>query len=1557
MRQSSFDPLEEDTMIDRTIPASDGGRKRGAKMLRRAIAVLLATTALGGGSAHAVDGTWIGSGDEWTDPTNWSSNPSVPDGTATFTVNTPTAVQSNGFVGIGSVQFTQTPNAAAYTITTNDVFVVNGAGVSNNSTNTQTFVTASTTLFQNSSTASGGSKTVSYFNVGAMLFQNSSTAGTATITNNSSLEFDNTSTAGAAKITNNVVADFFDSSSAGTSQTTNTTGATLTFHDNSTAGGSTITNSGAVAFLNSSSAGSASLSTTGGSFATITFNDTSTAGNSNIALVDGTLTFNNSSTAANATITNNSGGTTTFGVLGGTDTSNAGTSHITNNNSGITNFLAHTSAMNATIANNSGGNTNFQNQSTAGNATIVNNSGGTTTFGVMLGTDTASAGSSVIINNSGGTTAFFAATTAGSATIINSLGGIVQFGDSGGANDTATAGNSTIDNSGVVSFNSKTTAGTATITTHSGGNVVFFDTSSGGGARFITDAGGTVDISALTSAGTTAGSIEGAGSYVLGAKNFAVGSNNQSTQVSGVISGVGGSLTKVGTGTLILSGTNTYSGGTTISAGTLQLGNGGATGSIVGNIVDNGTLAVNRSNAVTLSGMISGSGAFRQIGAGTTTLTNTNTYTGPTTVTAGTLAISATGSITSNVTNNATFTNAGTVTGSLTNTGTASNTGIWNGNVQSNSGTINNSLTWTGTILNTSGTFNNNAPGTVSGLVTNVATTTNSGTLNGGLWNATGTTTNSGTINGGATVLHGTLNTNSATSVINGGLNNSETVNARNQVNGVIVNQSGGTFNVTGNLAGNNSFTSSGTLLVSGGNFTGITSLTNNSSNATGISVSATRTLSTTGTVTNAANANIEVSGTFTAGQLLTNAGVIMVNNGGTLNATVGGITNSGSITVALGGTVNDDLNNAGVVTNSGVYNAIVATNAGSIMNTATGTWTGNVLNNAVGITNNGIWIGNVVSSSGTFKNTQIINGGSWIGTVSNAGTFNNNAGATLSGLLTNTGGFTTNNGALNGGADVSGGRFSGSGTVTNLNVSGGIFAPGNGTPGTFMTVTGNLAFQSGAMYLVTLNPTTASFASVGGTATLNGTAAALYLAGNYISKKYTILSAAGGVSGTFGSLDNTNVPANFTSTLSYDANNAYIDLTLNFVPNPAPNFGPGLNINQQNVANTLVNFFNTTGGIPLAFGALTPAGLTQVSGELGTGVIQSSIKANDMFLNLLLDPTVAGRAGGFASGPAASQFAADDEEALAYAAKRKASSAERDAYAMATKAPYLAPQPLSRWSVWGAAYGGSAVTDGNATVGSHDTTARAYGIVAGADYKVTPDTLIGFALAGGGTSFSIASALGSGSSDLFQAGVFGRQNIGAAYLSAALAYGWQDVTTNRTVTVAGTDLLQARFKAETFSARFEGGYRFATPFAGITPYVAAQAISFNLPAYAEQVLAGTGTFALNYGAQTTTATRTELGLRSDKSFAVQDGIFTLRGRAAWAHDYNSDRAVTAVFQTLPGASFVVNGARGNPDGALVSAGAEMKWLNGFSLAATFEGEFSGNLTSYAGKGVAKYTW
>ena len=142
-----------------------------------------------------------------------------------------------------------------------------------------------------------------------------------------------------------------------------------------------------------------------------------------------------------------------------------------------------------------------------------------------------------------------------------------------------------------------------------------------------------------------------------------------------------------------------------------------------------------------------------------------------------------------------------------------------------------------------------------------------------------------------------------------------------------------------------------------------------------------------------------------------------------------------------------------------------------------------------------------------------------------------------------------------------------------------------------------------------------------------------------------------------------------------------------------------------------------------------------------------------------------------------------------------------------------------------------------------------------------------------------------------------------------------------------------------------------------LTPYAAAQVIATRLPAYAETVVSGTNAFALSYLAKNVTAPRTELGLRSDKSFAVNDALLTLRGRAAWAHDFNPLSAASATFQALPGASFVVNGAAGAHDAALTTVSAELKWLNGISLAATFEGEFSAVTRSYAGKGVASYRW
>ncbi len=119
----------------------------------------------------------------------------------------------------------------------------------------------------------------------------------------------------------------------------------------------------------------------------------------------------------------------------------------------------------------------------------------------------------------------------------------------------------------------------------------------------------------------------------------AVSVNNTTAYTLSGTGGIIGSagLTKSGSGTLTIINSNSYSGGTYITNGTVQLGNGGASGSISGIIFDDGSLVVNRSDSLTLSSVISGAGSVEQAGLGTLVLGGANTYSNLTTISAGTL--------------------------------------------------------------------------------------------------------------------------------------------------------------------------------------------------------------------------------------------------------------------------------------------------------------------------------------------------------------------------------------------------------------------------------------------------------------------------------------------------------------------------------------------------------------------------------------------------------------------------------------------------------------------------------------------------------------------------------------------------------------------------------------------------------------------------------------------------------------------------------------------------------------------------------------------------------
>ena len=256
----------------------------------------------------------------------------------------------------------------------------------------------------------------------------------------------------------------------------------------------------------------------------------------------------------------------------------------------------------------------------SGNVQTINNNNSTSDGAVLIGrtifTNAATADSTVIINSGVGTsTQFFNNSTAGDATIINS---------------------------GAGSFTAFTQGA-------SGGNAALINANP---TAFIT-------IAELNGAGTTVGSIAGNGMIILGSKNLTLGGNQQSTIFSGVISDnnfnpsaasvigqplSGGSLTKVGTGTLTLTGINLYTGGTNLNGGILAVNsdlnlgtgplsfNGGtlealASGSVITSskpvslAAGGGTFLADAGTAWTLSGAITGAGAWTKSGPGTLTLT------------------------------------------------------------------------------------------------------------------------------------------------------------------------------------------------------------------------------------------------------------------------------------------------------------------------------------------------------------------------------------------------------------------------------------------------------------------------------------------------------------------------------------------------------------------------------------------------------------------------------------------------------------------------------------------------------------------------------------------------------------------------------------------------------------------------------------------------------------------------------------------------------------------------------------------------------------------------
>ncbi|RTD85297.1 autotransporter outer membrane beta-barrel domain-containing protein, partial [Variovorax atrisoli] len=320
------------------------------------------------------------------------------------------------------------------------------------------------------------------------------------------------------------------------------------------------------------------------------------------------------------------------GALGAGPVSVAGNASLIFGSKADAGGLTITAAARGSLPTDNAGFVQFRDSSSAGTAHLIMNTDASAEF-----RDSASAGNAVI-ENRGGLTNFTFNATAGNARITNFAGGRINL-----LNDAS--------------------AGQATFVNESGGLIDILDRATADQATVVNNAGGRLSIRLLTAAGTSIGSLSGAGDVILGAKALTTGGSNASTEVSGVISGTGGSLVKVGSGTLTLSGANTYTGGTALRQGRLNLGNSQALGTGALSMDDDTTLGFSAdgltiANAIqltgttdpiidtgtfnaTLSGAISGGGFITKEGSGTLTLSGANVYTGATNVAQGTLKAGA----------------------------------------------------------------------------------------------------------------------------------------------------------------------------------------------------------------------------------------------------------------------------------------------------------------------------------------------------------------------------------------------------------------------------------------------------------------------------------------------------------------------------------------------------------------------------------------------------------------------------------------------------------------------------------------------------------------------------------------------------------------------------------------------------------------------------------------------------------------------------------------------------------------------------------------------------
>lgn len=506
--------------------------------------------------------------------------------------------------------------------------------------------------------------------------------------------------------------------------------------------------------------------------------------------------------------------------------------------------------------------------------------------------------------------------------------------------------------------------------------------------------------------------------------------------------------------------------------------------------------------------------------------------------------------------------------------------------------------------------------------------------------------------------------------------------------------------------------------------------------------------------------------------------------------------------------------------------------------------------------------------------------------------------------------------GALN---VLSTGRLQGTGTVGSTTVAaGGTIAPGN--PLGTLHIAGDYTQQAGSVYQVEIGPDGSSdLIDITGEARIEGgTVFALKAPGEYdLGTRYTILSAAGGVTGAFDALDQ-NAPF-IDLLLAYDPGNVYLDVARNDVAfcdvtATANQCAVGIGAESAGAGNPIYDAIAT-----ISDASAARAAFDALSGEIHASTRTALVQDSQLIRDTVNDRVRAA-------------FAAIDAAqtpVLAYGATggNAAATAIGGALAPASAAPSAA---------WGSVFGswGATDNDGNAATLAHATG----GIVAGVDGFVAPDWRLGVMAGYSHSAFDADGRASSGSSDNYHIGLYGGTQQGALGLRAGAAYTWHDVATRRAVAFPGyADSLNAEYGAGTFQAFGELGYRIDAPGVSIEPFANLAYVNFRADGFTETG----GAAALTSGGQSSGTMFTTLGVRASTDFDLGTARATARGMIGWRHAYD-DVVPTSAHAFAGGDAFTVAGAPIAVDTAIVEAGLDFAISPAATFGLSYTGEFGG---------------